>query len=153
MSEDLFVDVMTRLVLIDTDPAIRVLRDSAESVRDSLRQAELTARGVTAGELIEFASVTGRDPGRMERLWQRIASGVDSSLAATRREEGELSAIGATSGSSAAGGAPPATAIPDTAGAARAVSPQDRPSGELRSRLDSLRRARKKADLASPDDS
>lgn len=143
LDEDLFVAVMTRLVLIDNDPAIRRARDSVGGIADSLRTEELRAYGVTAGELIEFASRAGRDPGRMERLWQRIGAGVDSSLAG-RRELGE--SAGLDGRSPAVGEMAPATA---PAGA-DSVSPGDLGPREgkaaLRARLDSLRRAKASSD-------
>jgi hypothetical protein len=87
VSDEVFVQVMTRLVLIDSDSPRRSPQELPEAAADSAREELLAEYGVSAAELLHFASRAGRDPRRMERVWVRIAAAVDS-VRAERRESG-----------------------------------------------------------------
>jgi hypothetical protein len=62
ISEDLFVEVMTRLVLIDVDPPPRPNQSAARAAADSLRTGLLGDYSLSADDLLLFADVVGQEP-------------------------------------------------------------------------------------------
>lgn len=77
-SDSVYVEVMARLVLLDsamTRPADVSLRGLD---RDSARQEVLERFGVDARELLEYAEERGRSPAAMAEIWGRIQELADS---------------------------------------------------------------------------
>lgn len=72
VSDSVYVEVMARLVTLDT-----TLRPRAETVPrpsniDSLRQRILDSWGVDSDALLDYARTRGRSPEHMQAIWQRI---------------------------------------------------------------------------------
>lgn len=81
VSDSVYVEVMARLVLLDSALAPRTGRggdgDGALGA-DSLRRRVLDAWGVRAEELLDYAETRGTTPEHMDRIWQRIDELSDS---------------------------------------------------------------------------
>ncbi|MFQ5889230.1 MAG: hypothetical protein ACE5JR_04160 [Gemmatimonadota bacterium] len=78
LTDSAYVELLARLVLVEaTTPAVGppLARRQAE---DSARAAILEEHGVSPDSLIRFAEIAGRDPARMQALWEAIAARVDS---------------------------------------------------------------------------
>lgn len=73
LADSAYIQVVARLQLIPT-PADTTRQPEA----DSARARVLADYGVTREQLIAFAEVAGRDPGRSRTLWEQIGSLVDS---------------------------------------------------------------------------
>jgi hypothetical protein len=104
LSDSVYVDVMARLVVLDsalspTPEAASVGRTRA----DSLRARVLESRGVEPDQLLEYARTRGTSPDRMEAVWRRVH---------------ELSDSLTDAGWTPPGGPSPGDAAGDSAGAA-----------------------------------
>jgi len=90
LSDDLYVQVMTELLLLDASlPDERMLPEREAGLADSLRADILAAHKVTAEEILDFADQTGSEAGRMEDLWERITHIYDSTRVADLQTETE----------------------------------------------------------------
>ena len=78
VSDSVYVEVMARLVLLDSlmGSGSRHLPDGMS--RDSARSLVLSAYGVEGEELLVFARERGTRPERMEAIWRRIYELSDS---------------------------------------------------------------------------
>ena len=79
MNDSVYVEVMTRLVLFRAD-LLESRGGHGYRVRmlDSVEIAVAEELGVTAEDLFAFAEVAGRDPKRMQGLWELVLAAVDS---------------------------------------------------------------------------
>ena len=87
-SDSVYVEVMARLVLLDsamTRPAEVPLRGLD---RDSARQRVLDRFGVDARQLLEYAEERGRSPAATAEIWRRIQELADSLDASDWRPDG-----------------------------------------------------------------
>lgn len=144
VSDSTYVAVMIDLLLLDAEAASGDAGDESEVTLDSARAEALAKYGVTAQQMIDFADVVGRDPGRMELMWRQITNVFDSVRSADlrRQTEARSEAEGdrgpdASTAADRLGGAmrqPAGDTGADSVGRAR---PQD-----ARARRDSVRRAR-----------
>lgn len=73
LADSAYVQVVARLQLITT-PADTARQHEADSARAQV----LTDYGVTSEQLIAFAEVAGREPGRSKAIWEQIGAVVDS---------------------------------------------------------------------------
>lgn len=89
MQDDAYVQVMAELMFLDAGPPPGVPAGDWEASLDSLREGILTAHGVTASEILEFAATLGSEAGRMEALWQVIAQKYDSMRVERLRQDTE----------------------------------------------------------------
>lgn len=89
MQDDVYVQVMTELLLLDAGQPNRALPKREAAAVDSLRNEILVGQGVTAQELIDFADSVGGEAGHMEALWERITHQFDSTRVANLREQTE----------------------------------------------------------------
>lgn len=78
VSDSVYVEVMARLVLLDSVMASGDGRLPEGMTRDSARALVLRAHHVTGDELLTFARERGTRPERMEDIWGRIRELSDS---------------------------------------------------------------------------
>lgn len=78
VSDSVYVEVMARLVLLDSLMASDGPHQPEGLTRDSARGLILGAHGVRGDELLEFARERGTRPERMEAIWRRIHELSDS---------------------------------------------------------------------------
>ena len=135
--DDVYVQVMTELMLLDATPPTGATVAEQEAKADSIRSEILAAQGVTARELLDFAEALGSEAAHMESLWERITQKYDSTRIANLREEtearsepeGKLGAearAGAADSTPAAGG-PGDDVAPRTHGKTLALPGKSRP--------------------------
>ena len=148
VTDDIYVDLMTRLLLVDAQPPKGASVEERERKADSARANILADHGVTAGDVLRYADEIGSEPGRMEVLWQRITQQYDSTRSVYLEREmearsepkgklGEEAGVARQgpadkdSGSMVAGAEPgerEARAVPDSSAAIRrALPPRNRP--------------------------
>jgi hypothetical protein len=141
MEEELYIEVMTRLMLLDADLPPGATPAERETRADSARSEILAAHGVTAEEVLDFAEAVGTEAGHMEALWLEITQRYDSlRIAELRRTtearseaEGKLGQQArARFGSDDAGqAAAPDSAAPSVDGTPRADEPARRAGRQL----------------------
>lgn len=73
LPDSVYVQAVARLQLIPTPTD-----SAAQAEADSLRALVLADHGVEPEQLLAFAEVVGREPGRSERIWEQIGAAVDS---------------------------------------------------------------------------
>lgn len=78
MSPDVYVAVMGELADLRRSPPPGIDSEEIQARTDSAREAILSAHGVTAPDLLEFAREAGSDPAQMEKLTDQIAAITDS---------------------------------------------------------------------------
>jgi hypothetical protein len=122
VSDEIYVQVMTELMLLDASPPEGGTVEEREARADSARREILSGQGVTGPEVLDFAEALGGEAGRMEVLWQEITQRYDSARIASLGTEtearsepegklGEVARAAATEPSPApVAGAPPASA-------------------------------------------
>ena len=76
--ETLYVDIMTRLYLIDERPPQTGTLAERARAGDSLRAEVLRTNGLEPDDLIALSGDLGSDPARMQVLWETISAQVDS---------------------------------------------------------------------------
>jgi hypothetical protein len=144
VTDDLYVSVMTELLLLDASPPDGESVEERNAAADSARAAILHSHGLTAPDVLRFAETVGGQPARMEEMWQRITHDYDSIRAATLRRETEArSEAEGKLGSDARSAAE--TAVSRDSAARGDTAPAVR-EPRSRSRLDSLRRQRRVKD-------
>lgn len=89
VTDTTYVAVITDLLLLDADPPRRDTPEESAVAADSSRSEILDEHGVTAEEVLTFAESAGREPGRMQELWEQITHVYDSSRAARLRAQTE----------------------------------------------------------------
>ncbi len=89
VTDDVYVDVMTQLLLVDAKPPKRASAEEREARADSVRATILADHGVTSVDVLHYADALGSDAGRMETLWQRITQQFDSTRIANLERETE----------------------------------------------------------------
>lgn len=93
--EDTYVDVMSELADLHRFPPPGPGPDARAAAADSARRAVLDRHGVTTEDLLGFAEVAGSDPGRMERITERIVSITDSLAQLRSARDPDAAATGA----------------------------------------------------------
>lgn len=78
LSDTVYVEVMARLVVLDSALAPPSDLPGGEAAADSLRARVLEEWEVDADRLLEYARVRGGDPERMEAVWRRVHELSDS---------------------------------------------------------------------------
>lgn len=78
VSDSVYVEVMARLLLMDSLMGSGADRLPEDLSRDSARRELLREHGVTGDELLTFARERGTRPERMEEIWRRIYELSDS---------------------------------------------------------------------------
>jgi len=132
MSPDVYVAVMGELAHLRRFPPPRIPSEDIQVQTDSVREAILSAHGVTASDLLEFAREFGSDPAQMESLTDQIVAITDS--LATIRDS--VSADTMANRPEAMPDAPE-----DTLSKSRFRSLRDSVGAQHRAELDSIRRA------------
>ncbi len=89
VTDDVYVDVMTRLLLVEAKPPEGASAEERETRTDSVRAKILFSHGVTSGDILRYADALGSEAGRMEKLWQRITQQFDSTRIANLEQETE----------------------------------------------------------------
>ncbi len=89
VTDDVYVDVMTQLLLVDVNPPKGASAEERETREDSVRAKILADHGVTSGDVLRYADALGSEAGRMESLWQRITQQFDSTRIANLEQETE----------------------------------------------------------------
>jgi len=134
MSPDVYVAVMGELADLRRSPPPGIDREDIQARTDSAREAILSAHGVTAPDLLEFARKFGSDPAQMERLTDQIVAITDSLATIRDSISADTMAI-------------PPEAIPDapedTLSESRLRSTRDSLGAQNRVERDSIRRALK----------
>ena len=136
VSDEIYVQVMTELMLLDASPPAGGTVEEREARADSARREILASQGVTGPEILDFAGALGGEASRMELLWQQITQRYDSArIASLDREtearsepEGKLGegARAAATETSPAPVADPPPASADTQPARGKVAPRSR---------------------------
>jgi len=90
VTDDVYVDVMTQLLLVDVNPPKGASAEEREAREDSVRAKVLADHGVTSGDVLRYADALGSEAGRMETLWQRITQQFDSTRIANLARETEV---------------------------------------------------------------
>jgi len=145
LSDDTYVSVMVGLLLIDARPADAETEEERQAIMDSARAEVLATHDITARELVEFAELVGRDPGRMEDMWHRVTQAFDSTRSAELRLRTEALSeaegrLGETARQKADSGVVPS---PAAGLEVERDSGQPRRRPAFRGRLDSLQRTTK----------
>lgn len=83
LPDSVYMEVMARMVLLDSAMTSPAEVSLGALSRDSARSLVLERHGVTREQLLEFARTLGEHPRAMAELWQRIQQRADS-LAARR---------------------------------------------------------------------
>lgn len=123
--DEVYVQVMTELLLLDSSPPAGSSPPEREARADSVRGEILAAHGVTAQEMLDFARVVGSEAGRMEGLWHRITQKYDSARVADLRRDTEArSEVEGKLGEEARTGSV-APAAPEAAGESRKPNAAD----------------------------
>lgn len=73
-----YVEVMARMVLVDSAMTSRPDVSLGGISRDSARRLVLARYGVTPDELLDYARTVGEHPRAMAGIWQRIQERADS---------------------------------------------------------------------------
>jgi hypothetical protein len=89
VADEVYVEVMTELLLLDSSPPAGSSAQEREARADSARGEILASHGVTAHEILDFARIVGSQAGRMEGLWHRITQKYDSMRVADLRRDTE----------------------------------------------------------------
>ncbi len=89
VTDDVYVDVMTQLLLVDVNPPKGASAEEREAREDSVRAKILADHGVTSGDVLRYADALGSEAGRMETLWRRITQQFDSTRIANLERETE----------------------------------------------------------------
>ncbi len=89
VTDDVYVDVMTRLLLVEAKPPEGASVEERETRTDSVRANILSSHGVTSGDVLRYVDALGSEAGRMEELWQRITQQFDSTRIANLERETE----------------------------------------------------------------
>ena len=89
VTDDVYIDVMTQLLLVDVKPPKGASAEEREARADSMRAKILAEHGVTSGDVLRYADALGSEAGRMESLWQRITQQFDSTRIANLEQETE----------------------------------------------------------------
>ena len=87
--DEVYVQVMTELLLLDSSPPLGSTPEEREARADSVRAEILASHGVTAHEMLDFARAVGGEAGRMEGLWQSITQKYDSTRVSDLRRDTE----------------------------------------------------------------
>lgn len=146
--DEVYVQVMTELMLLDARPPKGGSADERAVRADSIRTGILSSNGVTAEEILAFAETLGSDADRMESLWQEITQRYDSAraanLKATTEAQSEMEGkLGAEAGTGTQ------STSPADAASGRRSEVKAAPVDSARVR-DILRRARRFGPAASP---
>jgi hypothetical protein len=109
--DEVYVQVMTELLLLDSSPPDGSTPEEREAKADSVRGEILASHGVGAKEMLDFARTVGGESDRMEGLWQRITQRYDSArISDLRRDTEARSEAEGKLGEEARTGAGPSTA-------------------------------------------
>ena len=138
VSDEIYVQVMTELMLLDASPPEGSTVEEREARADSARREILAGQGVTGPEILDFAEALGGEAGRMEVLWQQITQRYDSARIASLGTEtearsepegrlGEEARTAATESSPAPVASAPATPADTLQPAGRRLRPRARP--------------------------
>jgi len=83
VSDEIYVQVMTELMLLDSSLPTGDTVEDREVRADSARREILAGQGVTGSDILDFAEALGGEAGRMELLWQQITQRYDSARIAS----------------------------------------------------------------------
>lgn len=92
--DSVYVEVMARLVLVDSAMTSQAEVPLGPIPRDSARRLVLDRYEVTEDELLEFARTVGEHPRAMAELWRRVQERADSLRASHWTPAGEASGSG-----------------------------------------------------------
>jgi hypothetical protein len=152
LRDDVYIQVMTELMLLDSSPPAGSTPAERESRADSMRSEILESYGVTAHEVLDFVQQVGGEASRMEDLWHRITQKYDSTRIADLRRDTEARSeaegkLGEEARAGAAGsttpGTPDASAADGKPNAADARDSAGAPSGFPRGRRNAIQRPSK----------
>lgn len=96
LGDSVYVEVMARLVVLDSALSPRAESPDGGSVADSLRDLVLERWDVDPDGLLDYARTRGASPERMEAVWRRVHELSDSLEAAGWSPGDELPAQGDT---------------------------------------------------------